>query len=143
VQAYVKEADGVDIRAIVVGGHVVASMMRRARPGEFRANLHRGAIAKAVDLSRGEREVVVKAAQTMGLAVAGVDFLRGANGPLLLEVNSSPGLEGIELATSVDVADAVIAHVERTAPVHAWMEDRPEPGRDVDGPGGILGAAEG
>lgn len=126
VQAYVKEAEGVDVRAIVVGDHVVAAMMRRARPGEFRANLHRGAIAKAVELSATERHVVVQATQTMGLQVAGVDFLRGARGPLLLEVNSSPGLEGIELATSVDVADAIMGHVERTAPVHAWMEQRPK-----------------
>jgi len=108
-------------------------MMRRARPGEFRANLHRGAIAKAIELTGSERHVVVKAAQVMGLQVAGVDFLRGPNGPLLLEVNSSPGLEGIELATSVDVADAIMGHVERTAPVHAWMEQRPTKNLEAGG----------
>lgn len=123
VQGYVKEAKGADVRAFVVGDQVVAAMMRRARPGEFRANLHRGAIAKAIDLTAHEREVVIKASQIMGLNVAGVDFLRGDNGPLLLEVNSSPGLEGIELATGFDVADKVIAHAERAAPVHDWMAD--------------------
>lgn len=121
IQAYVKEANGADIRAFVVGDQVVAAMMRRARPGEFRANLHRGAIAKAVELTSRETEVAIKAARIMGLNVAGVDFLRGERGPLLLEVNSSPGLEGIEMATGVDVGDKVIAHLERIAPVHEWM----------------------
>lgn len=116
VQAYVAEAKGADIRALVVGGQVIAAMMRRARPGEFRANLHRGAIAKSTELSAEEQRVAVKAAAVMGLNVAGVDFLRGKNGPLLLEVNSSPGLEGIELATGVDVAGAIIEHIEKTAP---------------------------
>lgn len=121
VQEFVKEANGCDVRALVVGGEVVAAMMRRARPGEFRANIHRGAIAKAIDLTAQEREVALRAAKVLGLEVAGVDFLRGKDGPLLLEVNSSPGLEGIETATSVDVATEIIAHMERSVPTTDWL----------------------
>jgi len=112
VQHFVKEADGRDIRAFVVGDEVVASMVRIAKPGEFRANLHRGATAEAIELTDLEREQSVRAAQAMGLQVAGVDFLRGADGPLFLEVNSSPGLEGIEHYTKVDVAGAIIDLLE-------------------------------
>ncbi len=121
VQEFVREANGTDIRAFVVGDEVVAAMMRRARPGEFRANIHRGAIAKAIELTALEREVALRAAKVLGLSVAGVDFLRGRDGPLLLEVNSSPGLEGIEAATSVDVATEMVAHMERTLPARDWL----------------------
>lgn len=112
VQSFVKEADGRDIRAFVVGDEVVASMVRIAKDGEFRANLHRGATAESIELSDEEKEMSVRAAQAMGLHVAGVDFLRGNDGPLFLEVNSSPGLEGIEHYTGVDVAGAIIEHTE-------------------------------
>lgn len=121
VQEFVKEANGADVRAFVVGDEVVAAMMRRARPGEFRANLHRGAIARSIELTPEEREVSIRAAKLMGLNVAGVDFLRGDEGPLLLEVNSSPGLEGIEASTGLDVAEAVIAHIERAVPAASWL----------------------
>lgn len=113
VQNFVAEADGRDIRAFVVGDRVVASMMRIAKPGEFRANLHRGATAEAVEITDEEAEMSVRAANAMGLDVAGVDFLRSERGPLFLEVNSSPGLEGIEGYTGVDVADAIIEHMEK------------------------------
>ena len=112
VQQYVKESRGADVRAFVVGGEVIAAMRREAAPGEFRANLHRGGRAIAVKLTDGEKEVAVRAARTLGLGVAGVDFLPSDSGPLIIEVNSSPGLEGIEGATGVDVAAAIVDHVE-------------------------------
>jgi ribosomal protein S6--L-glutamate ligase len=113
VQQFVKEAGGSDIRAFVVGGEVVASMMRQAAEGEFRSNLHRGGRGMAVDLSEAERDTAVRAAQAMGLDVAGVDILRSQKGPVVIEVNSSPGLEGIEKTTSVDVAEAIIVMLEQ------------------------------
>lgn len=113
VQQFVKEADGRDVRAFVVGDEVVASMVRIAKAGEFRANLHRGATAEQIELTPREKELSVLAAKAMGLNVAGVDFLQGSDGPLFLEVNSSPGLEGIEHYTGVDVAGAIIDHMER------------------------------
>lgn len=112
VQQFVKEADGRDVRAFVVGDEVVASMVRIAKDGEFRANLHRGATAEKIELTQREKDLSVLAAKAMGLNVAGVDFLQGTGGPLFLEVNSSPGLEGIEHYTGVDVAGAIIKHVE-------------------------------
>jgi ribosomal protein S6--L-glutamate ligase len=115
VQRYVKEAGGTDIRAFVVGGKVVAAMRRIAAPGEFRSNLHRGGTAEAVTLSRAERASAVKAAKTHGLNVAGVDLLQSNEGPVVIEVNSSPGLEGIERATGVDVAGAIIEFIEAKA----------------------------
>ena len=115
VQQYVKEARGTDVRAFVVGGEVIAAMRREAAAGEFRANLHRGGRAVRVELDETERETAVRAARVLGLGVAGVDFLPSAHGPLVIEVNSSPGLEGIEGATGVDVAAAIIAHVEASA----------------------------
>ena len=111
VQEYI-ECDNTDIRAFVVGGKVKAAMMRHAPHGEFRSNLHRGGRADAVRLTQQERNMAVRAAKAMGLNVAGVDMLRSPRGPLVIEVNSSPGLEGIEKASGVDVADAVIAYVE-------------------------------
>jgi ribosomal protein S6--L-glutamate ligase len=115
VQQYVKEARGSDVRAFVVGEQVIAAMRREAAPGEFRANLHRGGRAEAVALTVEEREAAVRAVRTLGLDVAGVDFLRGAQGPLVIEVNASPGLEGIEGATGTDVAAAVVGFVEANA----------------------------
>lgn len=119
VQEYIAEADGADLRCFVVGNKVVAAMRRKAKPGEFRSNLHRGGSASAVDLSPEERAVALRAAKVMGLHVAGVDLLRSRRGPLVLEVNSSPGLEGIEAACGVDVAGAVVDYVARHAKRHA------------------------
>ncbi len=113
LQEFVRHTRGADIRALVVGNRIVAAMERRAERGEFRANLHRGATAKAIVLPDAFARCARKAARICGLEVAGVDLLRGKNGPLLIEVNSSPGLEGIEEATGVDVAGAIIARAER------------------------------
>lgn len=116
VQHYVRETKGTDIRAFVVGNRVVASMERQAAPGEFRANLHRGGTAHSVKLTAEERRTAVKAANTLGLKVSGVDMLRSHTGPVVIEVNSSPGLEGIEKASGVNVAKAIIELVEKNAP---------------------------
>lgn len=115
VQQFVKEAEGSDIRAFVVGGKVVASMERRGAAGEFRSNLHRGGTARSIEITPEERNMAIKAARSMGLNVAGVDMLRSAAGTMVVEVNSSPGLEGVENATGVDVASAVIAFLEKNA----------------------------
>jgi ribosomal protein S6--L-glutamate ligase len=115
VQEFIKEAGGTDVRAFVIGKRVVASMERTAQAGDFRSNLHRGGTARLTQLSPAERRTAVKAAQTMGLHVAGVDILRSARGPLVMEVNSSPGLEGIERATGKDIAAKIIAFVEENA----------------------------
>jgi ribosomal protein S6--L-glutamate ligase len=119
VQEYVREADGSDIRCFVIGGQVVACMKRIAKEGEFRSNLHCGGRAEPVELSDAERRTAVLAAETMGLNVAGVDIVRSANGPLVLEVNSSPGLSGIEQVTGRDIAGLVIAFIENNAPFSA------------------------
>lgn len=116
IQAFVAEAGGADYRAIVVGSRVVAAMERQAGAGEFRSNLHRGGTARAVDLDREYAETAVHAAQVLGLNIAGVDLLPSKEGPMVLEVNSSPGLEGIERASGVDVAGAVIDFVVAHAP---------------------------
>lgn len=115
VQQFVKEAEGSDIRAFVVGGKVVASMERRGAEGEFRSNLHRGGTARSIEITPDERRIALKAARSMGLNVAGVDMLRAAAGTMVVEVNSSPGLEGVESATGVDVAGAVIGFLEKNA----------------------------
>ncbi|MBM4118353.1 RimK family alpha-L-glutamate ligase [bacterium] len=112
IQKFVAESKGKDIRAIVVGGRVVAAMRRRAQGQEFRSNLHRGARAEPVALDETYERAAVKAARILGLRVAGVDILEGAEGPQVLEVNSSPGLGGIEQATGVDVAGAILEHLE-------------------------------
>ncbi len=112
VQQFVREANGRDIRCFVVGDRVVAAMQRAAVDGDFRANLHRGGTGSAVRLSAVERRAALRATRVLGLGIAGVDLLRSERGPLVLEVNASPGLEGIETVTGVDVADAVIRHVE-------------------------------
>ena len=116
VQEFVAEAAGADLRCFVVGGRVVASIRRQAAEGEFRANLHRGGSAEAVQASPAEQEMAVRAAGVLGLGVAGVDLLRSKRGPLVLEVNASPGLEGIETATGLDVAGEIIEFLARAAP---------------------------
>jgi len=115
VQEYIKEAGGADIRCLVVGGKVIAAMKRQAAPGEFRSNLHRGGSASVVRLSPQERKTAVDAARTMGLNMCGVDILRSNNGPVVMEVNSSPGLEGIERATGKDVGGLIIDYISKNA----------------------------
>ena len=115
VQEFIKEAGGSDVRCFVIGNKVVAAMERSSAPGEFRSNLHRGGSAKLTKLTPSERRTAIKAAQTMGLNVAGVDILRSDRGPLVMEVNSSPGLRGIEEATGVNVAGKIIEFIEQHA----------------------------
>ncbi|MCW8915833.1 MAG: RimK family alpha-L-glutamate ligase, partial [Magnetovibrio sp.] len=115
VQKFVKEAAGVDIRCLVVGNRVVAAMKRQGEEGEFRSNLHRGGKALRVKLTKDERATAVKAARVMGLSLAGVDLLRSDTGPKVLEVNSSPGLEGIEKITDKDIAALIFDHIETNA----------------------------
>src|SRR5688572_9986896 len=115
VQEFIKEAGGSDVRCFVVGGRVVATMKRQAAPGEFRSNLHRGGSAEKIKISPEERSTAVRAARTMGLNISGVDVLRSNHGPVVMEVNSSPGLEGIEKATNVDVAGKIIEFIEKNA----------------------------
>ena len=112
IQKFVSESAGTDIRAFVVGDRVVAAMRRTAQGGDFRSNVHRGGLAEAVELDAAYRETAVRSAQIMGLKVAGVDMLEGKDGPQVMEVNSSPGLEGIEGATKLDVAGAIIDFIE-------------------------------
>ena len=119
VQEYIREAEATDIRAFVVGGRVVAAMKRVGKSGEFRSNLHRGGRAEAAELSDEERLTAIHSAATLGLNVSGVDMLRSRRGPVVMEVNSSPGLEGVEAATGIDVATEIITFLE----VHA------QPGR--------------
>ena len=114
-QEFIAEAGGGDLRCFVIGNQVAAAMHRQAPEGDFRANLHRGGKASAVELSTQEINIALRVARTMGLGIAGVDLLRSQRGPLVLEVNASPGLEGIESATGVDVAGAIIASVEEGA----------------------------
>lgn len=113
VQQFIAEAEGKDLRLFVVDGKVVAAMQREAAPGEFRANMHRGGTAISIKPTPEERKLAVRAARAMGLHVAGVDIIRSKNGPLLLEINSSPGLQGIENATGKDIAGAMISAIER------------------------------
>jgi ribosomal protein S6--L-glutamate ligase len=115
VQQFVKEADGADIRCLVVGDKVVAAMKRQGKEGEFRSNLHRGGSAKLEKISPAERRTAVRSAAIMGLNVAGVDLLRSSKGPVVMEVNSSPGLEGIEKATKKDVGGMIIEFIEKNA----------------------------
>ena len=112
VQEFIKESSGVDIRAIVVGKKVVAAMQRVAPEGEFRSNVHRGAATKHINLTTEEEEIAIKSTRVLGLSVAGVDLMRSKRGPLVLEVNSSPGLQGIELLTGADVAGEIISFIE-------------------------------
>ena len=112
VQEFIKESGGSDIRAFVVGDKVVAAMKRTAPEGEFRSNVHRGGTTERVNLTDEEVEIAVRSCKILGLSVAGVDLMRSDRGPLILEVNSSPGLQGIESCSNVDVADKIIHYIE-------------------------------
>ncbi|BCQ34080.1 MULTISPECIES: 30S ribosomal protein S6--L-glutamate ligase [Erwinia] len=118
VQEFIKEARGRDVRCLVIGGKVVGAIEREAKEGDFRSNLHRGGTARRVTISDSEREIAIKAATTLGLDVAGVDILRASRGPLVMEVNASPGLEGIEKTTGLDIAAMMIG----------WIEEQAQPG---------------
>ncbi|MCW8888540.1 MAG: 30S ribosomal protein S6--L-glutamate ligase [Gammaproteobacteria bacterium] len=118
IQEFIKEAGGADIRCFVIGNRVVAAMQRQGAEGEFRSNLHRGGTASLIKITPQERATAIKAAKVMGLNVAGVDLLRSDRGPLVMEVNSSPGLEGIEQATEKDVAGMIIEFIEKNAKPH-------------------------
>ena len=113
IQEYIAESSGADIRCLVIGDKVVAAMKRQAKPGEFRSNLHRGGSATLIKITPEERATAVRAARIMGLNVAGVDLIRSNHGPLVMEVNSSPGLEGIENATGKDVAEMIYSFMEK------------------------------
>ncbi|MFD1259861.1 30S ribosomal protein S6--L-glutamate ligase [Entomomonas asaccharolytica] len=118
VQEYIKEAAGADIRCLVIGGKVVAAMKRQAQAGDFRSNLHCGGTAEPIKITAKERAVAVKAAKVLGLHIAGVDILRSNRGPLVMEVNSSPGLEGIENITKKDIASLIIEYLENNYTNH-------------------------
>jgi ribosomal protein S6--L-glutamate ligase len=118
VQEFIKEAGGSDIRCFVIGEKVVAAMKRQAKEGEFRSNLHRGGTAALVKITPEERSTAARAAKIMGLNVAGVDILRSNHGPVVMEVNSSPGLQGIESATNKDVASMIIQFIEKNGKPH-------------------------
>lgn len=113
VQEFIKEAKGADIRAFVVDGEVVGAMKRQGKPGEFRSNLHRGGSSRIIELTEEEKDTAIRAASAVGLGIAGVDLLQSERGPLVLEVNSSPGLQGIEATTGKDLADMIIQYLEK------------------------------
>lgn len=113
IQEFIKEAKGADIRAFIVDGNIVGAMKRQGKDGEFRSNLHRGGTAEIIQLTDEEENAALRAARALGLGVCGVDMLQSARGPLILEVNSSPGLEGIEGATKKDIAKSIIRYIER------------------------------
>jgi len=115
VQEFIKEAGGTDIRALVVGGRVIAAMQRTGAEDDFRSNLHRGGSAKTIKITAEERSTAIRSAKAMGLNVCGVDMLRANHGPVVMEVNSSPGLEGVENATGIDVAGKIIEYLEKNA----------------------------
>ena len=115
LQEYIKEANGADVRVFIVDDKIVGVMQRQARPGEFRSNLHRGGSSFVVDLTDEEAQIALKAVKVMGLQVCGVDMLRSKKGPLILELNASPGLEGIETTTGKDIAEKIIMYAERNA----------------------------
>ncbi|WP_299030281.1 30S ribosomal protein S6--L-glutamate ligase [uncultured Sulfitobacter sp.] len=119
LQEFIKESAGTDIRAIVVGGKVVAAMKRSGAEGDFRSNLHRGGSAQVIKLSPEERSTAIRSAKAMGLNVCGVDMLRSNHGPVVMEVNSSPGLEGVEKATGLDIAGKIIEYIEKNAKPNA------------------------
>lgn len=119
LQEFIKEAGGTDIRAIVVGGKVVAAMKRTGAEGEFRSNLHRGGSAQVIKLTPEERSTAIRSAKSLGLNVCGVDMLRANHGPVVMEVNSSPGLEGVEKATGLDIAGKIIDYIEKNAKPNA------------------------
>ena len=115
IQEFIKESAGIDVRAIVVGNKVIAAMQRVAPAGEFRSNVHRGAATKHITLTQKEEEIAINSTKILGLSVAGVDMMRSNRGPLVLEVNSSPGLQGIELLTGADVAGEIISFIENSS----------------------------
>lgn len=124
IQEYVREAKGKDIRVFVVGGKIIAAMERRAKRGEFRANFHHGGSVALTDLSDEERTLSLKATEVIGLDVAGVDIIRTAEGPKVLEVNSNPGLEGITTATGIHVADHIIQYAEKVVKRKKWLLEK-------------------
>ena len=124
LQEFIEEAGGSDIRAFIVDGQIVGAMKRVGKEGEFRSNLHRGGKATVIRLSRAEKSTALSAAKAMGLAIAGVDMLQSKRGPMVLEVNSSPGLEGIEKSTGVDIAGKIIEYVERSVARERRPKDR-------------------
>jgi len=124
VQEFIKEAKGADIRAFVVDGKVVGAMKRQAKEGEFRSNLHRGGTAEIIKLSREEKEIAIASAKALGLGVAGVDMLQSKRGPLVMEVNSSPGLEGIEKATGINIAGKIIEYLEKNIYRNKTQKDK-------------------
>lgn len=126
IQEYIEEAGGADIRCFVIGEKVVATMMRKSQDGDFRSNLHSGGLAEKIKITPEERKTAVSAAKAMGLDVAGVDIIRSNRGPLVLEVNSSPGLEGIERISKKDIAALMIEHVENNA--HSTKKSRANKG---------------
>jgi ribosomal protein S6--L-glutamate ligase len=140
VQEFIEEAGGADIRAFVVNGKVVGAMKRQGAEGEFRSNIHRGGSGSIIKLNRREKAAAVNAAKTLGLSVAGVDMLQSSRGPLIIEVNSSPGLEGIEKATGIDIAGEIINYVEEGVKV---MRGRKKPGpktsSELNNPNGVEG----
>jgi ribosomal protein S6--L-glutamate ligase len=113
VQEFIREAKGADIRAFIVDGEVVGAMKRQGKEGEFRSNLHRGGSSRIIELTAEEKVVAIRAASAVGLGIAGVDMLQSERGPLVLEVNSSPGLEGIERTTQKDIAGKIIQYIEK------------------------------
>lgn len=117
VQEFIKESEGTDLRCFVLGDKVIAAIQRKAQPGEFRSNIHRGGVAEMVKPTAAEKKTAIHAAKAMGLQLAGVDIIRSDRGPLVLEVNSSPGLEGIETATQKDIAGMIIQHIEENATI--------------------------
>lgn len=124
VQEFIEEADGADIRVIVIGNRAIAAMRRQSKPGEFRSNLHRGGTATVIEVTPEIERVAVAAAESMGLGVAGVDILQSKRGPLVLEINSSPGLEGIETATQTDIAGEIIKYIETNVSTPSWRWGR-------------------
>jgi len=124
LQEFIEEAGGSDIRAFIVDGQIVGAMKRQGKEGEFRSNLHRGGNATVIKLSRAEKSTALNAAKAMGLAIAGVDMLQSKRGPMVLEVNSSPGLEGIEKSTGIDIAGKIIEYVERSVALERRPKDR-------------------
>ena len=124
LQEFIKEAGGADLRVFIVNGEVVGAMKRQGKEGEFRSNLHRGGHAESIKLSRIEKSIALKAAKAMGLAIAGVDMLQSKNGPMVLEVNSSPGLEGIEKATGIDIAGKIVQFIEQSVQKKRLPKDR-------------------
>ena len=124
VQEFIKEASSSDIRCFVLGNKVIGAMMREAKDGDFRANIHRGAEPKPIELTNEEKSLAIRAARIMGLNVAGVDIIRSERGPLVLEVNSSPGLQGIEKVTQKDIAGKIIRYIEE----HAFDSQQTEKG---------------